>query len=228
MSSSSAPYPSKNMAVTAVLYALALCAAFSGAWLISLWLKEQGGPLGQPFFQFAYWLAMRLLLWVLPSLAIIRRTGKSVGDVLGLGRIRAIALWGGIAGLVWGGKTPLFMLLAHKPLHPAALDWSFVTAVLYAPLVEEITFRGAIMGALETRLPFAMANFVTGVLFLLVHIPGWYFEGVFTLGFTYAAGSALAILLLGWLLGYVAHRSKSVAAAAFTHTLNNLFQRFVP
>ncbi len=227
MSSPAGLLPKKGMAGVALAYAFALLPAWSGAWLLSLWLVEQNILPGRPFDRFAYWLVMRALLWVLPSLLIIRRSGKSVREVLGFDRIRAILLWGGIIGLVWGAKTPLFMILAGQPLHPIVLDWSFITAVVYAPLVEEITFRGAIMGALETRMKFAWANLITGILFLLIHFPGWYFDGRFALGWTMAASSALGILLLGWILGFVAHKSKSVAAATLAHMLNNFFQRYV-
>ncbi len=217
----------KGVAGIAFLYVFALCAAWSGAWLLSLWLTERYGWLGQPFQRFAYWLVMRILLWILPSLALIRYSGRSVREVLGFDRLRAILLWGGIAGLVWGGKTPLLRWLTQQPLHPIVWDWSFVTAVIYVPLVEEITFRGAVMGALETRMKFPLTNLITGMLFLLIHFPGWYFEGFLAAGFTAFAGAALGILLLGWILGFVAHRSKSVAAATLAHMLNNFFQRFV-
>ncbi len=33
----------------------------------------------------------------------------------------------------------------------------------------------------------------------------------------------LSILVIGWVLGLVAYRSKSVAASTLTHILNNLF-----
>jgi membrane protease YdiL (CAAX protease family) len=115
----------------------------------------------------------------------------------------------------------------NTPLHPALWDWSFVTAVLYAPLVEELTFRGAVMTALQTRTRFPMANLLTGFLFLMIHFPSWYLEGGIMADWMTFASSALGILLLGWILGYVAHRSKSVAASTLTHMLNNLFQRFV-
>lgn len=227
MSSHEAPDGNKNVAGIALAYAFALYAAWSGAWLLSRWLEKQAILPGLPFDRFVYWLVMRILLWVIPSVAIIRRSGKSMREVLGAGRVKAILLWGGIIGLVWGGKTPLFNMLSNQPLHPIVWDWSFVTAVIYAPLVEEITFRGAIMGALETRMSFLVSNLITGVLFLLIHFPGWYFDSFFSSGIMAVASAALGILLLGWIFGYIAHRSKSIIASTLAHMLNNFFQRFV-
>lgn len=227
MSSSQAPSRSRNMAGIALAYVLALYAAWSGAWLLLLWLQKQGILPGLPFDRFVYWLVMRILLWVIPSVAIIRSSGRSLREVLGAGRVKQILLWGGIIGLVWGGKTPLFNMLTNRPVHPIVWDWSFVTAVIYAPLVEEITFRGAVMGSLETRMSFLSSNLLTGVLFLLVHFPGWYFDGFISSGVTIVASSAIGILLLGWIFGYIAHKSKSVIASTLAHMLNNFFQRFM-
>lgn len=227
MSSPEAASPKGNMARIALCFCVALFITWSGAWLLLLWLEKQSILPGRPFDTFVYWLVMRILLWVIPSIAIIRRSGRSVREVLGAGRVKDILLWGGIIGLVWGGKAPIFNIITHKPLHPIIWDWSFVTAVIYAPLVEEITFRGAIMGSLETRMSFLMSNFLTGVLFLLIHFPGWYFDGFIASGVTIVASSALRILLLGWIFGYIAHRSKSIIASTLAHMLNNFFQRFV-
>ena len=227
MSSPASSPQERNSFAVALAYMPALLIAWSGAWLFAIWLREQNTWFGQPFGAFVYWLALRIVLWVLPSLHIIRLSGRNVKEVLGFGRLKAILLWGGITGLIWGGKTPLFALLGGQPVGPIVWDWSFVTAVLYAPLVEEIAFRGALMGALMTRMRFFTANLLTGVLFLLIHFPSWYFEGLFRSDLLIPASYSVGILLLGWILGIVAHRAKSVAAASFTHMLNNLFQRFL-
>ncbi len=219
--------PGRNMVGIAFAYAIALCAVWGGAWLLS-WRLEAAGILpDHSFSTFAYWLLMRVLFWLLPSLALIRRTGRRVRDVLGFHRVKSILLWGGITGLVWGGKAPLFRLLAGQPVHPIVWDWSFVTAVIYAPLVEEITYRGAILGVLQTRMGFSASNLICGILFLLVHFPSWYFQGFFSLGAVDILSTMLSLLLLGWIFGFVAHRSKSVAASTLAHMLNNFFQRFV-
>ncbi len=227
MSSPVSSTPERNVARIAFVYFAVLLVAWSGAWLLYAWLREQNALFNQPLNRFLYWLVMRVLLWVVPSLKLIRLSGRGVREVLGFDRARAILLWGGITGLIWGGRAPLFQWLAGRPLHPIVFDWSFVTAVIYVPLVEEITFRGAIMGALQTRMNFAPSNLITGVLFLLIHFPSWYFEGVFASGLMSSSSAVLGILLLGFLFGYVSHRSKSVAAATLSHMLNNLFQRFV-
>lgn len=217
----------RSAAGVALLYAGVLFIAWTGAWLLNTWLESQKILPGQPLDRFLYWLAARVLLWVLPSLALLRGMGKSFREVLALRRVKESLLWGGIVGLIWGGKAPLLRLVMHQPVHPIVWDWSFVTAVVYAPLVEEITYRGAIQTGLLTRMPFAAANLITGLLFLSIHLPGWYFEGAFGTSLINVLSQALGVLLLGWIFGWVAKRSKSLAASTLTHMLNNLFQRFV-
>jgi len=73
------------------------------------------------------------------------------------------------------------------------------------------------------RYRFATANTLTAVFFLGIHLPGWYFQGRLRAMLAQPVGGALSIFLIGWVLGLVAHRSKSVAASTLAHILNNLF-----
>ncbi|MBW7863251.1 MAG: CPBP family intramembrane metalloprotease [Candidatus Hydrogenedens sp.] len=181
-----------------------------------MWLTTSGS-------RSAYWLAMKLLLWVLPALLLIRLSGKSVGEVMGFHRARAIAVWGGGVGLVLGITALAAKTLGSQPLFPPSLSWSLFSGVLVAPIVEELTFRGALLGPLCGRFGFWTANTITGLLFLGIHLPGWHFQGRLAENLTNPVGGALSVFLLGLLFGYVAHKSRSVAAGTLTHILNNLF-----
>jgi membrane protease YdiL (CAAX protease family) len=95
--------------------------------------------------------------------------------------------------------------------------------VIVAPIVEEFTFRGAILQTLLSRYRFIVANTVTAVFFLGIHLPGWRFQGRLSDMLAQPIGGALSILFIGWILGLVAYKSKSVAVSTLTHVLNNLF-----
>lgn len=110
----------------------------------------------------------------------------------------------------------------HDPLFPPHSGLSFVGGVIVAPVVEEITFRGAVLPSL-LRYRFATANTTTALLFLGIHLPGWCFQGRLYAMLSQPVGGAVSILLIGWVLGLVAYKSKSVAASTLTHVLNNLF-----
>jgi uncharacterized protein len=213
----------KPMVGITLAYSGLLLIAWIGAWFLNLWLEEHSLMPAGPFATFFYWTVMRASLWVFPSIVLIRRSGRKLRDILTLKRVKTIAGWGGGIGMILGIVTLITRAVQHQPLFSLELSWSLLTAVIIAPIVEEITFRGAVMGALETRCSFAVSNLVSGILFLLMHFPGWYFKGVLMQNLTAPIGGALAILLLGWIFGYAAHKSKSLAGSILTHMLNNFF-----
>lgn len=205
------------------MFAVLLYLAWIGAWMLEqtlearcAWMTTSGG-------RFAYWLAMKLLLWIMPSLLIIRRSGQTFKEAMGFDRRRGILLWGGGLGCFLAATTLIAKTLLRQPIFSSPVGWPLFSAVLVSPAVEEITFRGAILGALENRFRFAAANTITALLFLGAHMPGWYFQGRLLANLKTPAGGALSIFLLGWLFGYAAHKSRSAAASTLCHALNNLF-----
>ena len=207
----------------ALVFAVLLFMAWIGAWLLERTLEPRIVWLTTPGGHFAYWLVMKLLLWVLPALALIHLSGDRFREVMGFERWRAIVVWGAGVGLALGAMTLLAKTLGHQALFSSRLGWPVFSAVLVSPIVEEITFRGAILGALNRRFRFWTANTVTALLFLGMHLPGWYFQGRLLANLQAPVGGAFSIFLLGLVFGYVAHRSKSVAASTLCHLLNNLF-----
>jgi membrane protease YdiL (CAAX protease family) len=49
----------------------------------------------------------------------------------------------------------------------------YALAALYAPIVEEIMFRGALYHHVRARLPWWLAAVAVGVLFAAIHPQGW-------------------------------------------------------
>jgi membrane protease YdiL (CAAX protease family) len=200
-----------------------LYTAWIAAWLCEQALEPRGGLLATHGGQFAYWTLMKLLLWILPAAALLRASGRRLRDILGVGRVRAILVWGGGIGLLFAAGALVTRALAHQPLFAPQLNWAFLGGVIVAPIVEEFTFRGAILQTLLARYRFITANTLTALFFLGIHLPGWYFQDRLSAMFLKPIGGALTILFIGWVLGLVACRSKSVAASTVTHILNNLF-----
>lgn len=211
------------VAAIAVGFAVCLYVVWIGAWLLERWLEAHVDWMATSGARSGYWLIMKLVLWVVPAIVLMTLTGRNLRDMMGLGRARSILLWGGGVGLVLGVIAVVMKTLGHQPLFSSSIGWPLFSGVLIAPIVEEITFRGAILGGIETRFRFWAANVVTAALFLGVHLPGWYFQGRLAANLTDPVGGALSIFLLGMVFGYVVHRSKSVAAGTLTHVLNNLF-----
>ncbi len=221
----SPPKPRFSSSLAAMALALVgfLYVAWTGAWIIeralephALWMTTREGRV-------AYWLVARLLLWVPPAVVLIRASGRSFRLVMGLGRTRQILVWGGGTGLMLGAITVAVKVMGHQPLFASPPGLPFLSGVFIAPVVEEIVFRGAVLGALNARWRFGAANTVTALLFLGAHFPGWFFQGCLLENLKDPVGGALSIFLLGWLFGYVTHKSRSVAAGTVSHVLNNLF-----
>jgi membrane protease YdiL (CAAX protease family) len=214
---------SSHMVAWTLGFVAALSGAWIGAWILEQmvepsleWLRTDGG-------QFAYWTLMKLLLWVLPAVALIHLSGRQVREVIAVKRWRAAILWGGGVGLLLAAVALLTKALGHQPLFAPEPGWGFVNAVLVAPIVEEFTFRGAVFGSLAQRYRFSVANTLTALFFLGAHLIGWYFQGRLISLLTAPLGGALSIFLLGWLFGWVLRQSQSLIGSTLTHILNNLF-----
>jgi membrane protease YdiL (CAAX protease family) len=164
-----------------------------------------------------YVLLVPALLFVLPWLA-----RRSLAD-LGLRLPDARAVGGGIAGalamyaVTIGIANVQFVLTHQKPqeaatalltgTHDPLLAFGFgVLAVVIAPFVEELTFRGFLFNAVLRYTPVWVAALVSGAIFGLSH------------------GSPTAFLPLagsGVVLAYVYHRTGSLPASMITHALFN-------
>ncbi len=180
------------------------------------WVTTSGGG-------FAYWTVMKVLLWIVPSLWLIRTSGQKLRDAFGLSHLRRAILWGSSVGLALALITTAAKAVQHQPLFDRSLDWGFINAVVIAPVFEEFMFRAAVLGALMQRCRFAAANVVTALLFLGLHLPGWYFQGRLWQNLISPAGGAPAIFVIGLLFGLATHRGKSLVAGILAHAISNLF-----
>ena len=150
------------------------------------------------------------------------------------GTRRAPWQWAGVAG----GAALVLFAVAYSQLHATEIVWKwldpdlvrpthvvldaleqnswgptgvvilFVTALVVAPLVEELLFRGLILQALWRRLGHAwLAIALSGVAFGLIH---------------HAQPQAiLPLATMGVILGYVRIRYRSLAACVGAHALFN-------
>ena len=65
----------------------------------------------------------------------------------------------------------------NKPILPTSFSWPLINVLVIAPIFEEFLFRGAILGNLQKKYSPFIANLISSAMFLLLHIPGWYFMG---------------------------------------------------
>ena len=208
-------------AISAFFLVVVVLIAWVAAWELKLSLDIQYPTLTTDTGSFTYWLAAKLLIWVVPAVWFVKHLGLRFVDLFGFARIKRALLWGGGFGvaivLINIVSKALFF---HKPIIAERALLQMINAVIVAPAVEEIFFRGAVLKGLLTAFSFKSSNILTAMLFLLIHIPGWYFQG--DLAGHFMSTQAAAILLLGLLFGYIAYRSDSLVGAMIAHSLNNL------
>lgn len=89
----------------------------------------------------------------------------------------------------------------------------FLMVCIFAPIFEEILFRGIILrGMLNSKLSPILAIVISGLIFGMAHLNPWQFVG---------AG------LLGSIFGYVYYRTKSLLLPIILHALNNSLSYFL-
>ncbi len=105
-----------------------------------------------------------------------------------------------------GGAHPVVPLLTRST-NPSLFYLIFVMAVITAPFVEELMFRGALYSWLRERMGASLAIFVSAVIFAIIHPQGAI--GVFPL------------TLIGMMLGFLREWRGSLLAPMLAHACVN-------
>ena len=94
---------------------------------------------------------------------------------------------------------------------PVAIGMFAIYAVFFAPILEEVMFRGFLFGVLEQMAGASTAIRITAAVFALLHVPQLW--GSWT--------GMLVILFVGYLLSAVRHRTNSLIPSIIVHTSYN-------
>ena len=101
------------------------------------------------------------------------------------------------------------------------VTWNSILGTsLLVGVIEEIPYRGFMLRKIGERLNFWLANTITALLFLIIHLPGW-----FALH-TFSTRAAITITVFGFVMGLVVRWSNSLWAAIVAHSAND-FMSFV-
>jgi membrane protease YdiL (CAAX protease family) len=205
-----------------VVWPVLLLAAWTIAWIVELRLRDYfaWGVNGET----AYWIAMKVLLWVVPVIVILRRERIPVLAFVDLGApLRGIGI-GVLAGLgLLAFSFGMDAVLGSASFNVPVLDAALFNGVIVAPLVEEFTMRGFYLESLErSGMLFMQANIRAGMVFVAMHLPGWYFQGRLRSPLSMLQ-TAIFLWLLALLLGWVKKSSGSLYAPMVVHILNNIY-----
>ncbi|MDR0491551.1 MAG: CPBP family intramembrane metalloprotease [Oscillospiraceae bacterium] len=208
--------------ILAIVVFVVIMVAWTGAWNLKLVLDNSYAVFKTEWAGFVFWVIAKILLWIIPSFWLIKKTGRTIREVFNVHAWRRCLAWG--CGL--GGILALVGIVSHRinndPILPGTISFSLANAIVIAPIFEEFLMRGAIMGALSQKHSFLFANSVTAILFVVLHCPGWYYMGNLSAGLYSFAVSVISIFIIGWLCGLATKRGRSVIAGVIVHFLNNL------
>ncbi|MBN2317889.1 MAG: CPBP family intramembrane metalloprotease [Acidobacteria bacterium] len=105
------------------------------------------------------------------------------------------------------GTTPTHPIVNEIQSDPFILILLFGLASIWAPVVEETFFRGALFGYLRLRWSWPIASALTGFLFAVIHPQGWV--------------AVPALTTIGFILGAIREWRGSIIAPMTAHALNN-------
>lgn len=166
-------------------------------------------------------LGLRLLIWVLPVLLYLRYVdGVEPFSYLGLRRHvrRGVA----VAALVTAVNL-IGSIARFGPPHPVAqsITWNSVLGTSFmVGFIEEIPYRGFMLQKLAERLDFWLANAITSLLFVAIHVPGWIALHALS------APKAAEIFVFGAVMAAVFRWSASLWAPIVAHSAND-FMSFI-
>ena len=197
-----------------------------GAW-VAAWLASEAIGLAarSSSVQFIYWTIAKLLIWIAPILLLIKfNRRRPIAEYLWMKDASKGVRTGVVFGLVFAGLSLTVDLLTKRFGLPS-IGPPLLNVLVVAPLFEEVVFRGFFLTALQASgMPFRTSNVVAALMFLGMHIPGWYFVGSAKLSQGLAA---LGILLIGLVAGYARRTSGSLWGSVSFHFMNNLYSLFV-
>jgi CAAX protease family protein len=166
-------------------------------------------------------LTIRLLVWVVPVLAYLRYFDRV--DPLEYLKLkhhvrRGLAVALVITAVNFGGS-----LWRYGPPHPSlqSVTWNSVFGTSFlVGFIEEIPYRGFMLQKFAERVDFWLANVMTSLLFLAVHVPGWMALHMLR------ADRMATIFIVGVVMALAFKYAKSLWAPIVAHSTND-FLSFV-
>jgi CAAX protease family protein len=160
--------------------------------------------------------SLRLLIWVVPVLAYLRRVDRV--EPLDYLRLRGGAGRGVAVGLAVTALNGLGSIARFGAPHlsPERITWNSILGTsLFVGFIEEIPYRGFMLQKIEARAGFWTANLITSLLFVFIHVPGWIALHQLSLD------RAATIFVFGVIMSAVFKYSRSLWAPIVAHSAND-------
>lgn len=174
--------------------------------------------------------SVKVLVWVVPALLLVKRFEPEM--FVGLRPmftnkvpLKWVLLWTLLFTALSGGR-PIAAGIAGGTLHisPDVLSKASVYLIAVG-IAEEGVFRGWLLNATAKGVTDWKAILLNAVLFLSIHIPGWYHKGVLVSAFT--GFGFLSIMLFSVLVSICFLKHKNLLLPVFLHMLYDFTIDFV-
>lgn len=203
---------------------LASIALFHGSWAVWLytvypWMQQ----LGDTTLRYALVnIGVRLLVWVLPVFLYLRYVDQV--DPITYLKLRQHWKRGILIGVALSVINALLSALRYGMPHPTmeSITWNSVLSTsIFIGFVEEIPYRGFLLQQIQERSNFWIANLLTSLLFVAIHLPGWIAFDLLRLE------TVAFIFIFGCVLALIFHYTQSLWSAIVTHSLNDFLASIV-
>lgn len=196
---------------------------FFSFWSIrELWLAQYLEAM-EPVSQALTAAVIKIVIWVVPVILFVMIVEKkNLLSYLGLNRYFK-------RGLKWAGWTCLALVIYFIVLNFVVLqnnitvnidfnEW--LNTIILVGFIEEIVFRGFLLKKLTETFMFWTANTITSILFVSIHFPIWFYNGLFE--FPYIVGPMITAFILGFIFGFIYKITNSLWSVIVIHSVYNL------
>lgn len=155
-------------------------------------------------------IAMKWLVWVLPIFIVL--ANKKPLEFLRLRpNVFSRFFVGLLAGLLYGCCVVLFETATGQKTFNVNALLLLPRVLVAAALPEELLFRGYALRKLGT-LPFWLVNLLTSLLFLVFHLPGWFYYGL------PSVQEIVGVFIVALLAGLLVRQTKSLSGLRCSFT----------
>jgi len=198
--------------------------AFHLGWIVWPYViyPKLTAALGQETLAYAVCqLGIRMVYWIAPVWLYLRYVDRV--DPLEYLRLKHHIGRGLLVGIALTALNVVGTIARFGLPHPTTerVTWNSILGTsLLVGVIEEIPYRGFMLRKMSERFDFWLANLVTSLLFLAIHLPGWFALHAFN------PRAAVTITIFGFVMGLAVKWSDSLWAAVVAHSAND-FLSFV-
>jgi len=205
---------SKHLLAPFVIYLIAFHAVWVG---YVYWIYPWMVSLGNTTLLYALVnISFRLLVWVLPVFLYLRYFDHL--DPIEYLKLKQNWKRGIIISIILSIINFLGNMLRFGAPHLSieSFTWNSVLGTsLLIGFIEEIPYRGFILQKLDEQYGFWIANLLSSLLFLSIHLPGWISLHFFSME------NAIFVFLFGVVMAIIFKYGKSLWGSIVTHSLND-------